>query len=290
MQSKAIAISMERFLKKLRKSGRTHTNGLLHYTTMPAFKSMIESSQVYFSLLGSSDDKGECAKSEREDRYYYMLCFTYGKEENIGMWSIYGVPWKQSIRLKFPHCDIKDWIESVANKDVQYYGVRNRRNQVLLEDANPKVSICDVAYYDGKDGNIFIHDGKTYRILSDDRAGVKPCTDRRFVPYVKKWAWSFEREVRIVLEFGDEVLDSKGSPFRRIAVDFEGPLDAALEGNGEILLGPWCKRFPENVQKRDFPNAIVKKSDYTEDVNLRTHCKGCKRLMRLKRKTGKCKK
>ena len=283
MSNKALKISLEGFLKILREAARKHKNGLLHYTTMPAFKSMVDSKKVYFSLLQSSNDKGEC-----NDNRHYMMCFTYGRAENIGLWDIYGVPREKAIRLKFPNRDIMDWLESAKQKELQYYGVRNRGNPVLLKDANPKVLICDVAYYDGRDGNIFTHDGTNYRIPYNERTGRKPCQDPRLAPYVKKWAWWYEREVRIVLEFDKPV--SKGEPFQRIAVDFEGPLESSLEGDGEILLGPWCRRRPENVQKRDFPNAIVKMSDYADDVDLRTPCQECGKLKRLKQKLCKCKK
>lgn len=284
MSDKALKISLEGLLKMLRESARKHKNGLLHYTTMPAFKSMIDSGKVYFSLLQSSNDKNEC-----KDNRHYMMCLTYGKEENIGLWGIYGVPWEKSIRLKFPNREIMDWLESAEKKDLQYYGIRNRGNPVLLKDASPKVLICDVAYY-GCDGNIFTHDGTNYRVTYNGRSGRKPYQYPCLAPYVKKWAWSYEREVRIVLEFDKPVLNSKGEPFRRIAVDFEGPLESALEGGGEILLGPWCRRRLENVRKRDFPKAIVVQSEFMNKINLRTPCQECAKLKRMKRMLCKYKK
>ena len=282
MSDKALKRSFEGFLKMLRNAARRHKNGLLHYTTMPSFKSMVDSKKVYFSLLQSSNDKGEY-----EDNRYYMMCFTYGKEENIGMWGIYGVPRKKSIRLKFRCRHILAWLESTKNKNLQYYGVKNRGknrgNLVLLKNANPKVSICDVAYYSGNDDNIFTHNGKTYRVTCDGQSVDKPCKDPRLAPFAKKWAWSYEREVRIVLEFDKPVLDSKGKLFRRIAVDFEEPLAALLKGEGGILLGPWYKRLPENVQKRDYPKAKVTQSDFRDVINLRTPCFDCDKVKRLKR-------
>ena len=288
MSNKARKISLEGFLKMLRKAGRGHKNGLLHYTTMPSFKSMIDSRKVYFSLLNSSNDKGEC-----NDNRHYMMCFTYGIEENVGLWGIYGIPWKESIWLKFPNRDIMDWLESAKNKELQYYGVRNRGNPVLLKDANPKILISDVGYYDGEHGNIFTHDRTNYRVPCNGRTGCNPCQDPRLAPYVKQWAWSYEHEVRIVLEFDKPVRNSKGQPFRRLAVDFEEPLEALLEGKGEIRLGPWYRRGRENVWKKNFPNALVVQSVFANSehkINLRTPCQECDKLKRLKRMLCKYKK
>ena len=269
MSNKPVKLSLEAFLKKLRSSARNHTQGLRHYTAMSSFMKMSSSEQVYFSLLSKSNDCGE-----DESKRHYMLCFNYEKEENVALWGIYGVPRNESIRLTFPHDVIMDWFDAVKHGELVCYGVENKSRTIPLKDVCPHVSICDVAYY----GNgIFTHKGKKYLVMRDGQPDNKSQLDSRLTPYAKKWAWSFEQEVRIVLEFDKPVLNSKGKPFERIAVDFDEPLQALREGFGEIRLGPWCGRSAETVRKRGFSKANVVSSEFTDQIKLRTPCSECDR-------------
>ena len=244
---------------------------------MTSFIKMLNSRQVYFSLLRKSNDGGEC----RSDRHY-MMCFNFGEEENIALWDIYGIPRNDSICLKFPCQDIKEWLASARDGDLAFYGVEDNRRTALLNEACPKISICDVAYYDN---GIFTHKGNLYRV-HDGQICIDPYHDSRLNPYVKRWAWSFESEVRIVLEFDKPVLNSKGKPYKRIAVDFDEPLQALRDGEGEIRLGPWCRASAKTVQKRGLAKANVVSSEFTDVIKFRTHCSGCSAE---KRKSCKCK-
>ena len=281
MANKALKRTMEVFLRMLRSSARKHMQGLRHYTTMSSLMKMITSEKIYFSLLQNSNDGGE-----DKSTCHYMLCFNYEKEENIALWALYGVPRNDSIRLTFLHSDIMAWLDSVKNGELEFYGVEDARRSVLLKDACPKVSVCDVAYYGGTGGNIFTHKGKTFRVVCEGQRDRKPYQDSRLKPYAKKWAWSYEQEVRIVLEFDKPVFNSKGKPYGRIAVDFDEPLQALLEGHGGIRLGPWCRRSAETVRKRCFPKASIQESAFKDLVKFRTPCSECDKK---KRKSCKCK-
>lgn len=267
MSKKPLKRPLEAFMRMLRSSARNHTQGLRHYTTMSSFMKMAGSEQVYFSLLQDSNDGGEY-----ETNRHYMLCFNYEKEENIALWGTYGVPRNESIRLTFPYDVIMDWLDAVKHGELAFYGVENKSRTVPLKDASPHVSMCDVAYY----GNgIFTHKGKKFLVTRDGRPDDKSHLDLPLAPYAKKWAWSYEQEVRIVLEFDKPVLNSKGKAFERIAVDFDEPLQALRDGLGEIRLGPWCGRSAETVRKRGFPKANVVSSEFTDQVKLRTPCSEC---------------
>ena len=277
MANKILKLSLDAFLKMLHSSARRH-KGLRHYTTMSAFMKMRDSGHVYFSLLQNSNDGSEYTTSR-----HYMLCFNYGKAENIALWGIYGVPRNESIFLEFPRRDMMDWLNSATKGELGFYGVEDKRRLVRLKDACPKVSICDVAYYGN---NIFTHDGKNFRVVSDGDVCCNPDQYPRLAPYAKRWAWSYEHEVRVVIEFDKPILNSQGKPFKRIAVDFEDPLQVLREGNGEIRLGPWCKQSAKTVRKKGFSNANVKQSEFTDMIRFRTPCSECDKV---KRRSCTCK-
>ena len=267
MSDKPLKRSLEAFLKMLRRSARNHNNGLRHYTTMTSFVRMQDSGQAYFSLLPNSNDGGEY-----ESNRHYMMCFSFGKEENIALWSLYGVPHYDSICLTFPRRDIMEWFESAKEGGLSFYGLEDKRRSVLLNDACPKVSICDVAYY----GNgIFTHNGKNYCLTNDGITGIESYKGTPLAPYVKKWAWSYEREVRILLEFDKPVLNSNGKPYGRIAVDFDEPLQLLREGRGEIRLGPWCRRSAETVRKKGFSKANIVSSEFKGLIRFPSPCSVC---------------
>ena len=278
MTGKPLRLPLDAFLRTLHRSARSHTNGYHHYTTMSSFLSMLDSGRVYFSLLRESNDGGEYNSD-----CHYMMCFNYGREESIALWSLYGVPRNESIRLTFPRHDIMEWLESVRSGELEFYAVEGKNRAVPLKGACPKVSICDVAYY----GNgIFTHNEKNYLVAKGKKSGFDPNGDSKLAPYVKKWGWSFEREVRIVIEFEKPVLNSKRKPYKHIAVDFDEPLQALRDGCGEIRLGPWCRRSEKSVQKKGFTKAVIKPSDFANRVHLRTECVGCDKA---KRKACICK-
>lgn len=274
MSGKALKISLEAFIKKLHDSACRHTQGLRHYTTMSSLMGMLHSEQIYFSLLRKSNDGGEW----NSDRHY-MLCFNYEKAENVALWYIYGVPRNESIRLTFPRSEIMEWVDSLRNGELECYGVENKARTVPLKDVCPEVSMCDVAYYE--DG-VFTHKDKVYMVMRDRRPDSNACCDSRLAPYVKKWAWSYEQEFRIVIEFEKPVLNSRGKPFERIAVDFDEPLQALRDGCGEIRLGPWYKSSAKAIGKIGMPQAHVEPSAFTGQINLRTPCSACDKAK------GKC--
>ena len=267
MSKKPLKRTIEELLKMLQRSARNHKRGFRHYTTMRSLVGMLNSEQMIFSLLSNSNDGGEY-KSDR----HYMLCFNYGEAENIALWALYGIPRNESVRLTFPCHYIIDWLASARRGEVEFYAVVNKRITIPLKVPTPKITICDVAYYDN---GICTHNEGIFRVNCDKKTDANPYQNPLLAPYVKKWAWSFEREVRIVLEFDKPVLNAKGQPYKQIAVDFEEPWHALRDGSGEIRLGPWCRRSAETVRRKGFTKAKIVSSTFTNQLRLRTPCAEC---------------
>ena len=70
----------------------------------------------------------------------------------------------------------------------------------------PKVSMFDVAYY-SRNG-LILHKNKKIRLKDFEEKDIT-YDKLPLGPYVKKWPWSYEQEMRIVIEFEKPILNSK---------------------------------------------------------------------------------
>ena len=268
--AKVLKRNVSDFMKLLQKSARRHNQGWYHYTVMSSLMKMKSTSTALFSLISKSNDA-----SEFDANRHYMMSFSFGSAESIAMWGIYGIPRKEAVRLKFSQTTISRWIENMKESRLEVYGVVPGRRLVDLSIHPLKVIVSDVAYY-GKNA-IVQHKDKKYLVRDESKVDVS-YNDSPLAPYIKKWPWSYEQEVRVVVEFEEPVLDSKGEPYEKIAVDFLEPLDELFSKEGEVMLGPWCKRSPSTVRNNGLSCANVVSSEFTGLLRLRTACDICKKV------------
>lgn len=223
--------------------------------------------------MNDKDDKN-CGKG------VFFSSFSFGPAENISMWTNYGIPNKEAVRVRFYHTVFIDWIQTLK-RSIRVYGV-NPDGSLTPLSAKPEVKLVDVAYWSpnkryGRDDNnpndgIFIHDRNKFRL--QDCADVK-----RFMsedPYMFKEAgWHYESETRLVLQFKEELSDQ----YNRVAIPFDGPLDN-LDNHfkTEVVRGPWF------TSGKGFPKAAghsledAHESDYEGKIKMRSVCDNCKEL------------
>jgi hypothetical protein len=264
MASRIIKRSVDDLLKQLRKSARLHKQGWYHYTTMSSLIRMVDTGYANFTLISESNDGSEFLANR-----HYMMSFTYAKEESVALWGLYGVPKKEAVRLNFPYKKIMAWFNE---SEFEVYGLENGRRQSV--EYLPKVSMFDVAYY--SHNGLMLHKNKKIRLKDFEEKDIT-YDKLPLGPYVKKWPWSYEQEMRIVIEFEKPILNSKGKPYKKIAVNFSEPLEALINGEGCILLGPWCTRSSQTVKKKGLSTANINSSEFTGLLRLKTSCDMCKK-------------
>lgn len=218
----------------------------------------------------------ECGKG------VFFASFSFGPAENISMWTNYGIPNKEAVRVRFYSPKFHEWIDALK-RNIIVYGVKPDGSLEPLS-AKPELKLVDVAYWsqnkrpsnddDDPNDGIFIHDRNKFRLqdCNDVKSFMKEYGQYMF----KEAGWNYESETRLVLEFDEDLADR----YKRVAIPFDGPLDN-LDNyfSSEVMLGPWFN--PDNMP--DTPAAghrfdEARESDYRGKLNMRSVCDDCPKL------------
>ena len=197
---------------------------LFHYTKMENVRGILESKQLYLSRLSEMNDLNEYRGTRDADRTY-LACFSFGEEENMAMWKMYGGSPDESVRIQFGGATVAKCIGKHDHQKV--YPVRLSDDCQKGDEPQLEIeewSFHDVAYTYGKAlmwNRKVVGTGRC-RGLSDPYA-IPELKNR-----VKDFGWNSESEVRLVIRL------TKSVPgLSRIAVDFDKPISSM-----SVLLGP----------------------------------------------------
>ena len=265
-------------------TNNTHGYGYYHLTVWPSLCKMLEPVAVpgdpvkhrmmHFGAAVNMND----IKDKRCGRNVFFTSFSFGPTENISMWTNYGIPNKDAVRIMFWEDDILAWVDAFNESKIRVYGVESSGSLTPLA-AKVELKHVDVAYWSKKDvglncedpnEGLFFHDTSKYRL--------KGCRDvNRFMEerqyYFKEFGWNYEREVRLILVFDEDVADR----YKRVAVPFDKPLaTVAKHFSRDVMHGPWLneKSVPE---KKAAGHSLgeARPSRYNGLVKMRSVCDVC---------------
>lgn len=222
-------------LRSLKKRGVSHTRGYYHYTRLSDFIKIIKSRRFCLSRVDKMNDAGEVASLR--DRTY-VLSLSIGDEENVGMWSTYGVPRNDAIRIRFPYNAFDSFVDRKnCGQSVRFFD----EDGMLLTVPSYKVRLQDVCYVnDGATRFVF---GNKEKIVKKDECPLEGL-DRKTIlsSFWKKFGWRYEHETRLVVEFHEPLVDKPD----KIGIDFSEPLISLFSWPGmtsSITAGPWMSKF-----------------------------------------------
>jgi len=196
-------------------TGNRHGYGFYHLTRWSSLCRMMEPVVVpgdggahrmlhlgaAFNMNDENDKK--CGKR------VYFTSFSFGPPENISMWTNYGIPNEEAVRITIPSGVMSDWVEDFNAGRIEVYGVgSDGALKPLASEAC--LRMVDVAYWSKKEvgrnrrdpnEGLFFYDGDKFRLTD--------CSDvDKFMaqqPYLfKEFGWNYEKETRLVLEFASE--------------------------------------------------------------------------------------
>ena len=191
-----------------------------HYTNFDGFKAILETNSFKLTKGVSSklndlhepENKGDMAIWERT----YIMCFSYGGEdeinykgcfysdyrgeENIAMWTLYGKPKTDAIRISFRLQSFLDLLNNPTFKD-------NEKNDIDLDKIDDIYS-TDIFYAKGnnedEDPVFQRHIDKKIQIFSGDKKLFDYLKDFNFTGCVKNYSWNYENEVRIITRIKED--------------------------------------------------------------------------------------
>ena len=267
-------------LKRMLTDNR-HGWGYFHLTTWSSLCKMME----YVTLPDGSKHRmlhlsAAVTMNDRDDKKcgngVYFASFSFGLAENVSMWTNYGIPNKDSVRVKFHTPEVWEWVATFRKGQIKVYGVCPDGSLEPLS-AKPILRMVDVAYWspdkqwnkrnDPNDG-IFIHDRNKFRLIDCESVDNFMGKD----PYMFKEAgWNYESETRLVLIFKKDLADK----YQRVAIPFDEPFNTLDQNFGiHVWRGPWFETIPdEKAAGHSLDEALA--SDYEEKIKMRSACDAC---------------
>ena len=270
---------------------------LFHYTTTEKLQCIFENKtwRLYnaktMNDLQEYKEKGNSSLWEK----LYSTCFSFGDEDNIAMWSMYGIPWEDAVRIRLSTDAIKKWMNTFDGKP--YKTSDSSSNYTLnISDSQDSVVLHDICYYQGYFGGRQVYSdcplnkpaclptgqkclcpqkelhwwnqsNRQTKIVENDNCYLK----EELTGYVKNSAWEHERETRLSITLS-----------RNVGEYIDIPLNKEMLENMQIAIGPRStlkinslKQTLSNLSEIPTSKIRVSNSYYKEKnllPELRRHC------------------
>lgn len=190
---------IENTIQFLESKGVNHKN-YYHYTTWDSVEKIINGKSFLLTRGNSMriNDQHEAIMkgAYTEWNKTYIASFSFGSSENMAMWGLYGLPWEDAVRIAIPKEQMILWLNSLKNIKIWEKGIS--KEEVTTFDAK----LNDVLYVNGKKGDNFFnlsHRDDHFTVRNQDKF-YRFDEDPRMTGYVKNYAWSYEKEVRLKIK------------------------------------------------------------------------------------------
>ena len=283
--SETNSVTINEFCELLRFNGLSHSHGYFHDTTWGRLQKMLTEVDVgegklkRLFLMSASSSLNDT--NEKRDGFY-VASFSFGSEEEVSMWTNYGVPKREAIRIKFPMKAMTRWTrENTIDRITIYVPVKGEYCQFRALDVKPtKIYFADVAYYAGNEPlhgtsrDAVHYSGKKCSFQEEKwREHIQRTNDSLLF---KKRGWAYEREVRLIVQFDDA---ARMQNYTQIAIPFDSVYDAMLDAqnkNGSsVMLGPW---YGLDGSKWPVIKGLKKpslRSSFNGELRMRSNCDVC---------------
>ncbi len=284
-------VSIDEFCWLLQQNGSLHNHGYFHYTTWGRLQKMLtgvdvgEKKKKRLFLMSASSALND---TEEKRDGFYVASFSFGEEEEVAMWTNYGVPKHEAVRIKFPMKAMTRWINKARDSITIYVQEKEDQPFHALDVKPVRIYFADIAYHGWNDlspdtiQDAVRYMGEKFCFFKEKkwRNEVLKTNDSLLF---KKRGWAYEREVRLIVQF-DEI--AKIRRYKKIAIPFDSVYDAMLdvqekaerenaEDKKTVMYGPWYKksRFRLAEIKRI---AIPRHSSFHGELRMRSNCDDCK--------------
>lgn len=247
---------------------------IFHYTKIETLRLILETHSIRLNALKNLDDllEGTCLDEFDFSSYYYASSWTKESQESIPLWSMYADGMK-GIRIEAD----SDFL--IADEDRKDCHIKNCVSDDVLafpiyDDVLGNAFLVDVEYSDEQPRFLTGH----------PRGYISPEHSR--IGKIKPTAWSFQREVRYVLQgiskkniatFGDTLFDKYFNAAINLKPNETEYIDIKFElnkwENANFLLGPNTSpeelTFVESIVRQHIKNysGNIRKST----LQIRTH-------------------
>lgn len=253
-------IEMVRYLTSKNKINDLSEEYVSHYTNYEVAKKIINGKMIYLGNPANMNDGLEFSSPKMDCSKLYFASFSIEDSENIGMWSMYGQPWEDGIKISIPKKTFVSWakeIQKVFNIDSETHKVITTSS---LSEDKFKASVSRVAYVEWDDR------GNVVQIRCGDNAcnnRIKSVDSPIFTGLIKDIAWSYEKEIRLRVDLSIAI------PGKKIAVNIPDDVMKSIV----ITTGP---RFNKPIKKSDYKIVSDVKSSIFAGKLKYVYCDTCR--------------
>ena len=255
----------EELIAFLQKKGCNHYN-YYHYTNWDSLNKIVKN-RTFLLTRGNSmhiNDQHEAIMKGSKAAWdrTYIGSFSYGREENMAMWGLYGLPWEDAVRIRIPKEQMVRWISNI--------------NRVGLWDGKSIVgwnydiaaTLNDIVYVSGESGGQSLNLTHADDHFSTAKTPGLSAIDRnpKMTGYIKSYAWEYEKEVRIRIQTGEALGTEK------IAIEIPPEVIDALT----VTVGPSFTYKADELYNQLHKENRISESGYLGLVNLKSLCSMCK--------------
>lgn len=176
-----------------------NTDMLCQYTSLTAVVNIVKNKYWYLGSPKNMNDGLELQNGLRRENKLYFSSFMAEQKESIAMWSMYAQPWQDGVMISIPTSEFKKWVRGInmiyaANKDKTC----DEESKFNLNKFS--VSLTRVAYSNqDENGNV-----SSLSCGTAKNTIFKSVDDKSLRGYIKDEAWSYEKEVRLRIDFDED--------------------------------------------------------------------------------------
>lgn len=194
----------EQYLKHLRDKAENH-NYYKIYSSDTRITDIIDKKTLYLSDGQGWNDKIDRNNFCREGQLKrFAKCFSFSRSENVAMWLLYGGMESKGLMLNIKKSLMKDIVDKCDEVELGYWEKKNGKEEFVVKAKIPKdnfdLYLIDILYYGDSDEK-----GKydLKRSSTKYELGEVAVIDQ-LSGCVKSYPWSYENEVRLILELKKE--------------------------------------------------------------------------------------
>lgn len=239
---------------------------IYHYTTLSSTIKIIGNERWHLANAANMNDTLEYQNGDkaRWPNIFFSSFMTEDKE-SIGMWSMYAQPWEKGVKIAIPSTIARSWIHGIKEiEEISILSYAPSGEKVQLD--NGQINLASVVYSNTdsltkKDISEKLRWSNVVNTTLKNAAHMKELTG-----YVKDMAWSYEKEVRIRVEFNNK--DS----FKRVSIALpDKVIESMIITASPLFEGDL---FTE-LQKETERQLSTDYSLFKERLNIKTICQTC---------------
>ena len=179
----------------------------------------------------------------------------------MAMWGLYGLPWKDAIRICIPKKEMIEWFNSI---DTIYVWDENKE----IGPINTfEKTLADIVYiYGTKDNSSFTLTQAFNNVTKKNTGSFRKLDEQKeMTGYIKNYAWRYENEVRLKIKLNQSVNTEK------ICIH----LPQSIIDSIKITTGPCFVWKNSELYERFMNENRISESGFKNLVNYRDLCSLC---------------